>query len=1172
MPRFPDYVAQEGLAVPAAPQIQAYDDAAKALQQLGQTVGDVAARWLARQKQQADFDDQVAFQRHTLAQDQALQQARAGMAPEATGFHDAVMAGRAQADDAFLKTVSPANRQTYAGLLTLDRDRTSLAAARMEFEGRGAYEQAAFGQSAAAMADQVRVSPGLLPSALGVLKAQQANQSSVPPAVRATQWTATQQALQTAGWQGRHGDDPSGRGLAELGMTLSPEDRAVLPLMMDEGPVDPSVDTLTPAQRRQLALDWQTNQTQKQAAAQADIAGLQQRLADMPLAGTLQGPPPDRNTFIAAYGPEEGTRRFDEADAFVSKDAPAITALLHQPDRAQDAALAHYAATTASDGQRFLANAAAAVARYRAARAADPVGTLGKLYPALARSWQALEGADPATLRQNLPGLVDRTAALMDAAGVPAGERRYLPRAMASAIVGAFADTSRPMAERIGPLRDTIAAIRDPARQYALFRQLVDGGIPRLLEPAVAAYARGDNAAAGRLFAAVLSDPGQTSAIGAAAPASPVALDNAAIPPAPPRPGAGTDIDLSASAASQIAHTAGMAGIDPSPIAQALFPRLVRNNLKTNGGDIPAANALAAADLRKPGGSDAPIRYAYLLRTDKSGPGQSGILVPKPQAPEDGGSAINSGAADTQAAGAASASPAIPAGSHSYRADITFANQDPYGPSHYLNPSWMTDPDYLRAVWAEDQSLDDIQQAYRDAQARGDRAAQRSYAMAYVAKEHQQSPTWMWFDDRARAVSRGIPIVGGAADEFEAGLNAPLSAVIGDGKAYEEALDYQRARDSYFDQNYPWTSNALQFAGTVAGTAAFGAPSSLGGSAAMGVAIGGADGFMRGEGGFRNRMEAAAWGAAVGGVMGAAAPLAGRAASRLGRSLADKYPAMFRQAGQRAAEANTPVPAKGKADTPSPSPQQSAGPPENPQPEAATGASVDKNKTGSYYSARPDYSGALTDGYRKAGDTTILGPWGPLAKVAPQAKIYFNRSRTMAFSFDEQTGSVTRINTSLKQRLDKSGNKSGTWISGERGNGSFLSNNPAARAATNGRGVEYIDGSGKFDPHSLADVELENMSADRDINFDNGDLLISKNPALIEKLGIQAKNKSVGVTPRDVEIWRKANGYTWHEHHNLRTLQLIPSVINNNHPHFGGVGEINAARRLYNEEIRRWER
>ena len=187
MPRFPDYVAQEGLAVPSAPQIEANTAVGRSLNEFGQTLEEAGRRFAVRQQQQADFDDQVAYQRYTLAQGQALQQAQAGMAPEATGFHDAVMAERGQADDAFLGTLSPGNRERYAGLLALDRDRASLAAARMEFERRGAYEQDAFGQSAAAMADQVRASPGLLPYALDTLKAQQANQSSVLPAAREAQ-------------------------------------------------------------------------------------------------------------------------------------------------------------------------------------------------------------------------------------------------------------------------------------------------------------------------------------------------------------------------------------------------------------------------------------------------------------------------------------------------------------------------------------------------------------------------------------------------------------------------------------------------------------------------------------------------------------------------------------------------------------------------------------------------------------------------------------------------------------------------------------------------------------------------------------------------------------------------------------------------------------------------
>ncbi|MDQ0392188.1 hypothetical protein [Labrys monachus] len=334
MPRFPDYVAQEGLAVPSAPQIQANTAVGKSLTSLGNTLQEAGQRLAERQRQQTDFDDQIAYQRYTLGQDQALQQAQAGMAPQATGFHDAIMGGRAQADGGFLQTVSPANRDRYAGLLALDRD-PAPPSPPPAWSSRGGAPMSRPPSASRPRTWPTRCAPvpTCLSSALNALKAQQASQSSVLPAAREAQWTATKQALQTAGWHGRYGDDPSGQGLAALGVKLSPEDQTVLPLLMDEGPVDPSVDALPPAQRQQLALQWQTNQTQKQAAARADLAGLQQRLDDMMLTGMLDGPPPDRQTFVTAYGPDEGARRFDEAGAFL-KDAPAITALLHQPDGA----------------------------------------------------------------------------------------------------------------------------------------------------------------------------------------------------------------------------------------------------------------------------------------------------------------------------------------------------------------------------------------------------------------------------------------------------------------------------------------------------------------------------------------------------------------------------------------------------------------------------------------------------------------------------------------------------------------------------------------------------------------------------------------------------------------------------------------------------------------------
>ena len=86
MPGFPDYVAQEGLAVPSAPQVEANTAVGRSLNDFGQTLEEAGGRFTARQQQQADFDDQVTYQRYTLAQGQALQQAQAGMAPEAGLF------------------------------------------------------------------------------------------------------------------------------------------------------------------------------------------------------------------------------------------------------------------------------------------------------------------------------------------------------------------------------------------------------------------------------------------------------------------------------------------------------------------------------------------------------------------------------------------------------------------------------------------------------------------------------------------------------------------------------------------------------------------------------------------------------------------------------------------------------------------------------------------------------------------------------------------------------------------------------------------------------------------------------------------------------------------------------------------------------------------------------
>ncbi|MDQ0392192.1 hypothetical protein [Labrys monachus] len=584
MPRFPDYVAQNGLDIGRAPQIQAHDEAAQALRKLGQDVGDVADRWLARQKEQADFDDEISYQRYGLAQRQAMAEALAAAPQSMSSFHDSFMAARDQADKAFLQTVNPGNRARYAGLLSLDRDKASIAAAEAEYRGRGAYEADQYGRSAALLADEVRRDPSRAGEALRVLHEQTGNLSSLLTPQRQALWDDSRRQIALADWEGRYGgDDPSDtrlrEALAAVGVSSSGgADRASLTPLKADGPVDPAFRVLDEGTRLQLANRALARQRQAQVSARATLAqALQDGSAVLPYEGVWPGEPPGRARFVAAYGPDEGAQRYQAFDGLL-RDGPRISALLRQPDDAQDAALIRTADATDAESRRFHGNALAAIARYRSERAADPVGTLGKLYPDFGRQWAALQGADPATLRQSLPGLVDQTAALMDAAGVPPGERRYLPNGMASTIVSSFNDPTRSISDRLNDVSNTLLATRLPTQQHAVFDQLVSTGLPPMMKSVVPALVRGDDNATKRIAEAVLLNPNGDISPGNTISVS-LLLGNASDP--------SYSNEISSVSRDQVENNRNA----------LLYRRLVQNSLARNGGDLDNAEALALSDI-----------------------------------------------------------------------------------------------------------------------------------------------------------------------------------------------------------------------------------------------------------------------------------------------------------------------------------------------------------------------------------------------------------------------------------------------------------------------------------------------------------------------------------------------------------------------------------------------
>ncbi|MBF9348750.1 HNH endonuclease [Mycobacteroides chelonae] len=139
--------------------------------------------------------------------------------------------------------------------------------------------------------------------------------------------------------------------------------------------------------------------------------------------------------------------------------------------------------------------------------------------------------------------------------------------------------------------------------------------------------------------------------------------------------------------------------------------------------------------------------------------------------------------------------------------------------------------------------------------------------------------------------------------------------------------------------------------------------------------------------------------------------------------------------------------------------------------------------------------------------------------------------------------------STYKQRLDQTPINNGQWTD-QRGESTWLSQNPMVNQFLREAGVEGIEYSNArpdFGPVAQGQVEIPNMSTNRDVNFKAADKLLAK---------------QWGVSPQDIADFRKANKYTWHEEPNLTTMQLVPSVVNNRLGHLGGIGELNAGKTL----------
>ena len=136
------------------------------------------------------------------------------------------------------------------------------------------------------------------------------------------------------------------------------------------------------------------------------------------------------------------------------------------------------------------------------------------------------------------------------------------------------------------------------------------------------------------------------------------------------------------------------------------------------------------------------------------------------------------------------------------------------------------------------------------------------------------------------------------------------------------------------------------------------------------------------------------------------------------------------------------------------------------------------------------------------------------------------------------------------QQTPKEGNR-GKW-SGERGESDFILDEPIVRPdGTKITKTTYENAVPDFSPYQEAQVDIPRMTGNRTRNFEQADQALAEG-------WTHKKWEGKIWTSNDVEVYRRNNGLTWHEMSNMKSMQLVPSEVNQTFTHCGGVAEYNA--------------
>ena len=108
---------------------------------------------------------------------------------------------------------------------------------------------------------------------------------------------------------------------------------------------------------------------------------------------------------------------------------------------------------------------------------------------------------------------------------------------------------------------------------------------------------------------------------------------------------------------------------------------------------------------------------------------------------------------------------------------------------------------------------------------------------------------------------------------------------------------------------------------------------------------------------------------------------------------------------------------------------------------------------------------------------------------------------------------------------------------------------------------ELISESQRADKNTLADFH---MKYDKPGNFEQADALTAEQWTADARDGREW-------TAGDVAQYRQEHDLTWHECNDMQTMQMIPSEINADFGHLGGVGEIKEKQRMIDEALSQYD-